>query len=170
MALSTLRSDLESGPFPDQDGWRWLYGGFQRVAPPGHALRRILCAYYWPSSVERWRSGLVFRLLGVHVFGALIPTGGIAIRRATGTRMAPYVLAGTSRRSARDFYYRTCVFESLHIPFLLSLVLLALHRLSIGRTDLAIENTIVNLVVNVYPVLHHRRTRGRIVHLLSRRR
>jgi hypothetical protein len=83
--------------------------------------------------------------------------------------MAPYTLAGNSLRAARDFYYRTCVFEILHLPFLVALVILALHRLSIGRADLALENTIVNLLVNVYPVMHHRRTRMRIARLLERR-
>jgi hypothetical protein len=83
--------------------------------------------------------------------------------------MAPYTLAGSSLRAAREFYYRTCVFEALHLPFLLVLVALALHRQSIGRTDLAVENTIVNLIANVYPIMHHRRTRGRIARLLERR-
>jgi len=168
--MSPIRSEIESGKFPSHDGWGWLYRAFDRVAPRGSTLRGIVCGYFWPSAAERWRSGAVFRALGVHIFGAVIPTGGIAIRRTTGARMAPYTLAGTSLRAAREFYYRTCVFESLHLPFLVTLVALAIQRLSIGRADLALENTIVNLIANVYPVLHHRHTRGRITRLLERRR
>ena len=84
--------------------------------------------------------------------------------------MAPYTLAGTSVGAARTFYYRTCVFEALHLPFVLALVVLAVHRATLGRWDLAFENSVVNLAVNVYPILHHRRTRTRIVQILERQR
>jgi len=82
--------------------------------------------------------------------------------------MRPYTLAGISLAAARAFYYRACVFESLHLPFLLTLVGLSLDRAMTGRLDLALENTVINLVANVYPVMHHRRTRIRIVQLFNR--
>jgi hypothetical protein len=82
--------------------------------------------------------------------------------------MAPYTLGGNSLRGARAFYYRTCVFEALHLPFLLTLLALAGVRAAGGRWDLAVEDTAVNLLFNVYPIMHHRRTRTRIVELLSR--
>lgn len=166
---STVGDTIAAGPFPHTDGWGWLYRAFERLAPPGGVLRRGACRYYQPSGAERWCGGLLFRLLGVHLFGAVIPTGGILIRRATGARMAPYTLAGSSLGAARAFFYRACVFETLHLPFLVALLALALHRAVSGRLDLAVENTAVNLAVNVYPVLHHRRTRLRIVRLLERR-
>jgi hypothetical protein len=164
-----VSAELERGPFPYRDGWGWLYRVFERIAPAERRLRRVLCGYFYPSAIERWRGGLVYRLLGVHLFGSVIPTGGIVVRRVTKARMAPYTLAGRSIGAARAFYYRACVFEALHLPFFVTLVLLAAHRAEAGRWDLALENTIVNLVVNVYPVLHHRRTRTRIVNLLVRR-
>ena len=55
------------------------------------------------------------------------------------------------------------------MPFFLTLVGLAIHRASIGRIDYAIDNTVVNLLVNLYPMMHHRRTRTRIVRLLCGR-
>jgi hypothetical protein len=39
---------------------------------------------------------------------------------------------------------------------------------SLPEGDLAAENALVNLVINVYPILHHRHTRVRIVRLLER--
>lgn len=84
--------------------------------------------------------------------------------------MRPYTLSGTSRRAAREFYYRACVFEAVHLPFLVALLALAVQRASIGRFDLALEDTLVNVFVNLYPILHHRRTRMRIVELLDRTR
>lgn len=58
----------------------------------------------------------------------------------------------------------------LHVPFLLAMVALTLRQLVLGRLDLALQDTAVNLVLNVYPILHHRRTRLRIVGLLERAR
>lgn len=165
----TLREELALGPYPKEDGWGWLYRFFDRVAPPGGSCRRVVCGYFWPKSFERWRRGLLYRSIGVHVFGALLPTGGSRIRRLTGARMLPYTLAGSSVGAARAFFYKTCVFETLHLPFLVALIGLAIHRASIDRFDLALQNTLVNLVANVYPIMHHRCTRARIVELVSRR-
>jgi hypothetical protein len=81
--------------------------------------------------------------------------------------MAPYTLAGTSLGAAREFYYRTCVFETLHHPFLLALLALSVQRASVGRVDHAIQEVLMNLAVNFYPIMHHRNTRRRIVHLLN---
>lgn len=110
----------------------------------------------------------MYRLLGVHLFGAVIPTGGIAIRRLTGARMAPYTLERSTLRSARAFYYRTCVFESLHLPFLVALLGITIARGAAGQLGLAAQDMAVNLAFNVFPIMHHRRTRTRIVALLLR--
>jgi hypothetical protein len=83
--------------------------------------------------------------------------------------MTPYTLAGSSIKAARDFYYRACVFETLHLPFFVALVALAIQRASIGRVDYAIQETAINLLVNAYPIMHHRNTRRRIVILLTKR-
>jgi len=166
---SSIRGAFARGPFPYDDGWGWLYRAVERAAPVGGRLRGLLCGYLWPSRPELWRKGLVYKLLGVHWFGSVIPTGGIVVRRVTGARMAPYTLTGTSTGAARAFYYRTCVFEMLHMPFFLTLVVLAVMRAAEGRWDLALEDTAINLAVNLYPMMHHRRTRGRIVRILSRR-
>ena len=167
MKLS-VRSEFEGGPFPHDDGWGWVYRAVDRVAPPGSAARRALCRYFFPNGLEQWGGGLVYRFLGVPWFGSVIPTGGIVWRRLTGARMVPYTLAGNSLRGARAFYYRTCVFEALHLPFLLTLLFLAGLRAAEGRWDLAVEDTAVNLLCNVYPIMHHRRTRTRIVQLFAR--
>jgi hypothetical protein len=132
----------------------------------GRSLRYIVCQYFWPARLERWQWGRIYRLLGVHLFGAVIPTGGILARRALGVRMAPYTLSERSLGGARAFYYRACVFEALHMPFFLALAVLAIHRLAAGRLDLALQNVGLNLLINGYPMLHHRRTRVRIVKLL----
>jgi len=47
-------------------------------------------------------------------------------------------------------------------------VVQAIQRVSIGRVDWAVQETVINLAVNFYPMLHHRNTRRRILALLSR--
>lgn len=128
----------------------------------------MACGYFFPFRFETAGDGRLYRVLGVPRIGRIIPTGGIAVRRATGARMAPYTLAGISLQAARDFYYRACVFEFLHLPFFITLAILAAQRYQAGRIDWAIQETVINLVVNAYPIMHHRNTRRRIVGLLER--
>ena len=82
--------------------------------------------------------------------------------------MSPYTLRGPSLSAASDFYYRTCAFEAAHTPFMLALLVITARQLIAGRLDLATEDMLVNLAVNIYPMMHHRHTRVRIVRLLER--
>jgi hypothetical protein len=158
---------MEEGPFPRDDGWYFLYRFFHRLARPHSGLRRLVCGYFWPRLLERSGNGRIYRSLGVSHFGRVIPTGGSAIRRLTGSRMAPYTLKGTSLGAARDFYYRTCAFEAAHTPFFVALLAITVYQLTVGRPDLAVQDMLVNLGVNIYPIMHHRHTRVRIVRLLE---
>lgn len=160
---------LAEGRGPIDDGWGWLYRSFDRLGRWLPPVRRSVCLYFAPWACERAGGGAVFRWLGVHLFGRIIPTGGVVIRRATGARMAPYTLRGTSLAAAREFYYRTCAFEAAHLPFCVTLFALAIQRAMTGRGRDAVIELILNLFVNVYPILHHRHTRARIVGLLARR-
>jgi hypothetical protein len=38
----------------------------------------------------------------------------------------------------------------------MALIGLAVHRASIGRLDLAVQNTLINLVANLYSIMHRR--------------
>jgi len=167
--VRAVLDQLALGRGPDDDGWGWLYSRLESAAPPSSRQRRFLCRYYLPWKLETAGDGRLYRLLGVGHFGRFIPTGGVAIRRLTGARMVPYTLSGTSLESARDFFYRACVFESLHLPFFIALLAITVDRAASGLWAYAVEDSVVNLVVNLYPMMHHRNTRRRIVRLLSRR-
>ncbi len=161
---------MSDDQYPPDDGWTWLYRAYDRLIAPHDWLRRPLCAYLDPKPFEKAESGKIYRLLGVDRFGKIIPTGGVAIRRLMGVRMAPYTLTGTSLRAARHFRYRTCVFEMAHLPFFLTLLALSIYRWAQGDYRMALEDAAINLVVNLYPILHHRHTRVRIDSLLARSR
>ena len=161
-----MRDEVVVGPYPRNDGWSWLYHFYTKFIRPLKSIDRIVRGYFFPTRFEEWKHGEIYRRLGVDHFGRWIPTGGVNIRRATGQPMRSYTLSGVSINAAREFFYRSCVFELLHLPFALTLFLLASHRFWIGRPDLALENLLVNLVVNVYPIMHQRYTRVRITRLL----
>ena len=154
--------------FPKNDGWNWLYQIYERYIRPHSWLRNVVVGYFSPTRLEMAENGKIYRLLGVSLFGKYIPTGGAAIRRMTGARMAAYTLSGLSIYDVRDFRYRTCVFEMLHIPFILTLLVLSGYRLLTGRPDVAAENMFVNLVFNIFPAMHQRNTRVRIDRLLRK--
>lgn len=166
---TSVTNALQQGTGPEYDGWNWLYRSFETLAPPGSLRRRVVCTYYTPSKLELADEGRLYRWLGVPQFGCIIPTGGIAIRRATGARMMPYTLARSTLSAARDFYYRTCIFEFLHFPFFVALLFLAVQRASTGQVNYAVQETLLNVLVNIYPMLHHRNTRRRIYSILVRK-
>jgi hypothetical protein len=166
--VESLKADLESGQLPRGDGWGGVYALLNWLARPGSGLRQLICAHFWPRQLELAGNGRIYRRLGVSLFGRVIPTGGVEVRRLTRTKMAPYTLRGTSVAAARDFYYRTCIFEALHTPFMLALLVIAGYQYTAGRPDLALQDTLVNLGVNIYPMMHHRHTRVRIVRLLAK--
>lgn len=155
--------------YPQHDGWRFVYDFYSRYIRPRPFLRRLARAYFAPTAIERAGDGRPFRVLGVPLFGRFVPTGGVEIRRITGWRMQPYTSKSSSLRAARDFFYRACVFEGLHFPFFVALLILTVDRLSSGRFDLAAKDLLVNILVNGYPMIHHRRTRFRILGLLQRK-
>jgi hypothetical protein len=167
--MESTRTGMERGPLPADDGWGGVYRLFERLAPPGSAARHRVCGYFWPTRWERAGGGRIYRLLGVTHFGRVIPTGGVAVRRLTGATMGPYTLRGSSLGAAREFYYRACAFETMHLPFLLALLAITVQRLLEGRIDLAVQDMGVNLAFNIYPIMHHRNTRQRITGLLERR-
>lgn len=163
---SRVLKSIQDGSGPESDGWGWLYSAFDSLAPAASRLRRTICAYFAPTRLEAAKDGRLFRLLGVTAFGRFIPTGGVFVRRVTGARMSPYTLSASTLSAAKDFYYRTCVFEILHLPFFLALLAISIDRLISGRFEHAVQDMVINLCVNVYPILHHRNTRRRILHLL----
>lgn len=55
------------------------------------------------------------------------------------------------------------------MPVLVVLLGITIDRAVASRLDLAVQDMMVNLALNVYPITHHRRTRTRIVRLLVRR-
>ncbi len=153
--------------YPQNDGWLFIYKFYFNFICKSSFLRKIIKSYFKISSLEKYKDGLLYKFLAVNLFGKIIPTGGILIRRLTHSSMKPYTLAGCSLKSAKEFWYRACIFEALHFPFFITVVFLSIDRYLSGHLNYAIENMIINLFLNIYPMLHHRHTRFRIERLIN---
>ncbi|MFC1555215.1 hypothetical protein ACFL7D_11330 [candidate division KSB1 bacterium] len=125
--------------------------------------------YCTPFGFEIRGKGKIYRYLGVHFIGKIIPTGGIFWRRLTGMKMSSFSLGTSSLQGARAYLYKACFFELLHVSAFIFYMVIIIHRLNIGYTDLAIDNLQQNLIINVYPIMLQRYNRARIFHLLRRR-
>ena len=69
---------------------------------------------------------------------------------------------------AKEFKYKSCFFETLHIPFFAVLFWRSLWwYYEHDNIDLAVELLIVNAIFNIYPIMHQRYTRLRIDRLID---
>jgi hypothetical protein len=151
-----------------KDGYEWL----QRIDDDRFKnwpwLRRLLIKYYIPGRLEFYKDGMIYRFLGVHRFGRYLPTGGIVIRNITKKKMPAYTLKGLNRDALKEFRYKSCLFETLHMPFFIALTWRALWwYFAMGNLRLALELMAVNAIFNIYPMMHQRYTRIRIARILG---
>lgn len=138
---------------------------------PVFALLSVLCvAPLWlPRSYYRVRSferdGRVYEALGVRLFRRLVPDGDFANRWRR--RKNPGFRVVANRAAARAFLVRTEESERGHLVLLLlGLPAIALAS-QVGWYGWAVYLGVGNVLVNLYPVLLQRYTRGRL-QLLAR--
>jgi hypothetical protein len=117
-------------------------------------VKAILNLYFSPKSFEKNRK--LYRLLGVHIFKKFLPTGGDYVVRYAKIRMIP-----DSSAEALEAYERcTRVYETIHVIFFFLYIFLPSSFLS---------NLLLNLVINVYPIMTQRYNRARIDCILKKR-
>jgi hypothetical protein len=151
-----------------KDGYEWLIKFNNKFLKKVLPLRNLILYYYKPFIFERFKHGFVYRLLGVHIFGKYLPTGGVNIRKWTRRKMQSYTLKGNTLSAAIEFRYKSCFFETLHLPFLIILLWRSLWwYFEYNNINLAIELLLVSTLFNIYPIMHQRYTRIRIDKLIE---
>jgi hypothetical protein len=90
----------------------WADRRLQRRWP---ALRKALLAYFGSKGFELMSRGAIYRFIGVHLFGKIVPTGGVWMRRWTLMPMSAWVLEGLSRARARQYRYKAYALELVHV-------------------------------------------------------
>ena len=82
--------------------------------------------------------------------------------------MQAYTLKAYSLTAAIEFRYKSCLFETLHLPFFIVLIWRSLWwYLEQDNIRLAIELLFVNGIFNIYPIMHQRYTRIRVGKLMA---
>jgi hypothetical protein len=130
-----------------------------------------VATWWMPASYYRLRgfekSGRVYEMLGVRHFSRFVTDGEIINRFRRRTN--PEFRLIHHRASARDFIARTYIAERGHLPWLVAGALSTVWALHVGWSGWALLLGIGNAMVNLWPILLQRYTRGRIERVLAAR-
>ena len=126
---------------------------------------------WWPASWFQPRefelSGRFYEAVGVRRFRAYMVNGDIMnswIRRSV-----PGYRCVAGRESIQAFGRQTCAREQGHLLMLLASLPAIAYALSTRSFKFALYFLIVNVALNLYPILLQRYTRARIIRILSAR-
>ena len=154
--------------FPTKDGYEWLTK-VKSYLKKYDFIYSIIKWYFLPFKFEKRNKGCIYRLLGVHVFGKYLPTGGSEIKRLTKTKMKAYSLKSKSVSGLIEFLYKNCFFELLHLPFFVFMIWRSSWWVvKYNNYEIALELQLVNLLFNIYPIMFHRYTRVRVFQLIEK--
>jgi hypothetical protein len=132
--------------------------------------RKLIAWVFLPKRLERYKHGLIYRLLGIRFVALVIPTGGLIWRRLFHWDGWSFGMGGASVRRAREYVYNTCVFECLHACALMLMLPDGLRAISTGCSDGILKFLIAGLLINGYPWMLQRYNRVRIFRVLERYR
>lgn len=161
--------------------WLYVWGPLRPFAYPSgdlmpeapFAILAAACIALWwviPRSYfqvrDFERSGRVYECLGVRVFRRFAPNGDLANRWERRTNPRYRVIRG--KRSAAEYVSSTEQSERGHLVLLALGVLSAAYAWRLGWHGWALYLTAGNIIVNLYPIILQRYTRGRLTALLQR--
>lgn len=121
----------------------------------------ILDLYFAPKFFEK--NGLIYKLLGVHIFKRFLPTGGDIISRITKTR----TIENGKTETLKRYEKYTRIYEAIHLTAFVGYIALIMINLSLYWVVMWV---VLNLLINVYPIMVQRYNRGRIYKILQKRR
>lgn len=143
----------------------WFDDQWRRRSP---RTRNIVAAYFRPTRLERFRNGIIYRMLGIRLVALVIPTGGMLWRRLFHWDGWTFAMGGGSIRRAKDYRYNTCVFEMLHAGALLLMLPDGIWAIQYGYFDGILKFILAGILMNGYPWMLQRYNRVRIANLLER--
>jgi hypothetical protein len=125
----------------------------------------IPAGYYKLREFEK--SGRIYEMLGVRPFSRFVTDGELINRFRR--QATPGFRLIHDRASARAFIARTHIAERGHLPWLIAGALSTVWAVHVGWTGWATVLGVGNAVVNLWPILLQRYTRGRIERVLTAR-
>lgn len=135
----------------------------KRISP----LRYIAAFYFRPKQLEILGKGFIYKILGVHIFGKIVPTGGLWIRKITGLKLYSWRLERASRKGARLYQYKSCAYELIHLTALIYQLPEFTEYTFTGQWG-ALADLWWNIPVNIYTLMLQRYNRARIRYILNK--
>jgi hypothetical protein len=129
------------------------------------AVLWLPASYYRLREFER--SGRIYAVLGVRPFSRFVADGAMINRAKRRTNPAFRLIQ--HRASALEFIARTHASERGHLPWLIAGALSAIWAARVGWTDWALMLGAGNALINLWPIMLQRYTRGRIERVLTAR-
>ncbi len=157
MDANELHSELSSANLEARVGF---------LSEVGRTVNGALGWYFEPRAFERWEEGLLYKVLGVHYFKKIVPTGGEYVNRIIGYH--PIKDAESREEGLINWEKHTRVCETAHCIFSVIMLLPALAEIADGDHTRAVITTAVNIAGNVYPILLQRYNRARIYNALEK--
>ncbi len=123
--------------------------------------------YFKPRSFELRRDGRIYILLGVRTYKKFVPTSGDKITHLRGIDRLKIVKSGGRRQALENYEKQTRKREWRHLISAILLQSWAVGaEIAFGNHNFVISS-LVNLLVNLYPIMVQRFNRVRITHILS---
>lgn len=146
----------------------WLVWFDQQWRQKSPRTREIVAAYFRPTKLERFRNGIIYRMIGIRFVAWVIPTGGMLWRRLFHWDGWSFGMGGGSVGRARAYRYNTCVFEILHATAILLMLPDGIWAIQYGYMDGILKFFLAGILMNGYPLMLQRYNRVRITGLLDR--
>ncbi|MFC1697346.1 hypothetical protein ACFL1H_03370 [Nanoarchaeota archaeon] len=122
--------------------------------------------YFRPKSFEKYKDGLIYRTLGVKFFKKYIPTGGSWINKKF---LGQRIRKEFDKKPQLLGYERwTRIYETIHVPFFILMTACMGYEFHRGGILDMIDTTIINAVINFYPVILQRYNRALISNYLDK--
>lgn len=123
--------------------------------------------YFQPRPFELHRDGRVYVLLGARIYKKFVPTSGDIVTRLRGIDRLKIVQSGSRRQALENYEKQTRKWEWRHLVSAVLLQAWAVGaEIAYGNHNFLIS-TVINLFVNLYPIIVQRYNRVRITHILS---
>ena len=130
----------------------------QKVSRLGN---KVLDLYYRPKEFEK--SGRLYEALGVRTFSKYCPNGG-----SYWNKLLKRKIFKKRSKSLNHFTIETKIKEAAHVAFLPFYTHLTTEFLSVDDYLNAAIITILNIGINVYPIMSQRYNRNRALNLIDR--
>lgn len=120
--------------------------------------------YYRPKSFEKWKNGRIYELVGIRLFKQCMPLGGKFFVRWFGWKLARKVKDRDKHLEWLLSFTKSA--EAIHAWIFLIFIASSIHNYRLGKYHSVFVLMIINLFLNVYPIMTQRYNRLRLYRIM----